>query len=416
MRARIIRYAVILVLILSITLIIAQPPRVLPVLAPNQAGRLERMGGVYLVYLDGDAYEMGLQQGTLLRTELRDLVEDYLYGRLVLERGAWHFLLLAQARLIEREVPGDLRREIQGIADGAGLSYHDVLLLNTIPDLQALTHRLSSWGPFPALFAGAKQGTTTPRSTLCTTFAGWGGAILDGELIVGHSLDCAESDLLSRYLLLAVRRPSPGNAFVSLGLMGTVGSWAGMNEESIAATLSSSPSVDVDSAGQVLPFLLRQVLQSSGDLTEAANVILSAHRICGGNVLLGDGKAPAAVAIELSAHRHAMFEANAEGGLLARTNHFLDSELALAQQELLPAPERAASEARLEHLQALLEVNRGWIGMDKALAFLSDAGGTMQSVLFDPGKLTMWMAQDDGTAPNASYVRLDFASALLGRR
>jgi hypothetical protein len=81
----------------------------------------------------------------------------------------------------------------------------------------------------------------------------------------------------------------------------------------------------------------------------------------------------------------------------------------------------------LERLQRVLEANQGWIGTDKALAFLGgmddlpSAGiermGTLQSVLLNPAKLALWIAQrNPSVATAASYVRLDFASELLGGR
>ena len=451
LRDSIIRYTLVLLLAVSISGPRTQP---LPVQAPNPAGRLEQVRGIRILHLQGSPYEMGLQQGALLRDPLRELVRNYLYERIVLERPASHFWLLAYARLLEGEVPRDLRREMQGIADGAGLSYQDVLLLNTVPDLLALTYRLPSWESFPLLFSSTKQSANLPQSTFCAAFAVWGRATLGGELIVGHNFgfdgaqltgpgvapfgqaqgrqpkDDAETDLLSQYLLVVVRRPSQGNAFVSLGLMGMVGVWAGMNEEKITTTLSSSPSVDVASSGQPLPFLLRQVLERAGDLTEAVNVILASRRLYGGNVIIGDGKAPEAIAIELSAHRHSIFKANTESGLLARTNHFLGPELALAQRDVLSEQERAASTARLNRLQSLLEFNSNWIGVEKGLTFLRDdydaraSSGrgsdqmvygpyTLQSILFYPGRLTVWVANGNPMTP---YTKLDLTLSLRRHR
>lgn len=142
MRDRIIRYAFVLAVALTIS---GFPPQPLVVQAPNPSGYCGQVSGIRLVCLQGDPYEMGLQQGTLLREPLRALVREYLYERIVLERGTVHAWLLTYTRFLEREVPGDLRREMQGIAEGAGLSYQDVLLLNTVPDLLALTYGSPSW-------------------------------------------------------------------------------------------------------------------------------------------------------------------------------------------------------------------------------------------------------------------------------
>jgi hypothetical protein len=370
---------------------------------------------------------MGLQQGALLRSELRGLIRDYLYGSLILEYRSSHFWLLHEARLLDRAIPDPLRQEIQGIADGAGLSYQDMLLLNTVPDLRALTRNVPDWDLFPGLFSRASQVVPPARSLLCAAFAGWWRATADGELLVGHNLDCAESDLLQQNLALIVRQPSKGDSLVALGLAGMVGVWTGMNEEKVVVALSSSPSADVAASGQPLPLLLRQVLESSGSLTEAVDLLLSAERLYGGNVILGDGKAPQGVVLELSAHQHALFEADAGSDLLLRTNHFLDSELAAAQRPIVSTEELAASNTRMERLQRVFESNQGWIGIDKALAFLEGVGdrssggmegvGTLQTVLLNPARFTLWIAQrGSSAAAGASYIRLDLASDLLGVR
>jgi hypothetical protein len=423
LRNRIVAYT----LAFCVAAVLSRPPRQVPALEPQQTGHLERIGGIPVAFVRGDPYQMGLQQGALLRSELRNLIRDYLYGRLIADYHASHFWLLYQARLLDHGIPASLRQEMHGIADGAGLSYQDVVLLNTVPDLQALTRKIPSWDLFPALFSSASQGVPPSRSSLCATFAGWGRATADGELLVGHNLDCAETDLLQRSLALTVRRPAKGDSFVALGLAGMVGVWTGMNEEQVIVALSSSPSADVAVRGQPLPLLLRQVLENSGSLTEAVDLLLSAKRLYGGNVMLGDGKVPQAAVLELSAHQHALFEGDAAGDLLLRTNHFLDTELALAQRLVLSAEELAASETRLQRLQHVLESNQGWIGTDKALAVLgsmddvpsggTEGVGTLQTILLNPARFTLWVAQRNASAATiASYVRLDLALELLGGR
>jgi hypothetical protein len=423
LRNRIVAYTV----AFCLAAVLSGPPRPVPAREPLQAGRLERIGETSVAYVQGEPYQMGLQHGTLLRSQLRSLVRNYLYGRLIVDYHSSHFWLLYQARLLDGGIPDPLRQEMQGIADGAGLSYQDVLLLNTVPDLQALTRKVPSWGLFPAFFSSSSQGVPPVRPLLCAAFAAWGRATADGELLVGHNLDTAESDLLEQNLALIVRQPSRGDSSVALGLVGTVGVWTGMNEEKVIVALSSSPSADVAVSGQPLPLLLRQVLESSGTGSEAADLLLSAKRLYGGNVILGDGRAPQGVVLELSAHQHALFAADEGSDFLLRTNHFLDSELASAQRSVLSAEELASSEVRMERLQRMLESNQGWIGTDKALAFLGgmddlppagiEGMGTLQSILLNPAELTLWIAQRNPSAATAaSYVRLDLASELLGGR
>jgi hypothetical protein len=409
--AGVVRYVVLALLVWAVGLPVSLSGEVdaLP------GGRLEEVGGIRLAYLSGEPYQMGLQQGALLREPIRDLVRGYVLGHLVANEGAGHFWLLAQARFVATDYPEALRSELEGIADGAGLSYSDVLLLNTIPDLLTLAHRLPSAELVPELFSPAAP--LQSSSSLCTAFAGWGGSTEGGRLLVGHSLESSEGRRLRDHLLVTIRQPNRGNASVSVGLVGSVGVWAGMNEASIAVALASSPSVDVAASGQPLPFLLRQVLDDCVDIESLTMKLMSTPRLYGGNIIAADGKAPQGIAIELSAHRQALFPAGVLAEDLARTNHFLSAELASSQEMVLGARDRQASESRLSRVEDWLSRNRGWIGVDKALALLVDigvgaaeaerGGGTLQSALFVPADAALWIAPGLG-ADTGSFVRLVF--------
>lgn len=399
---------------------------------PNPSGDVEKTNGIRVVHLRGNPYEMGLQQGFLFREELHELIHNYLYQYLILEHGVAHAWLLSYARVFAPGVPYYLREEMQGIADGAGLSYQDVLLFNTIPDLLSLSPRLPTWESFPVLFSTTQRNNNPEHFASGMAFGAWGRAMVDNELVLGHNLDYLGKDVLAPYLLVMVRQPTMGNAFVSVGLPGMVGVWTGINEEKIAVALSCSPSLDIRTSGRPLPFLLRDVLQSAGDLDEALNVILATPRLTSGNVLLGDGKGPATIALELSAHRHAIFEVGAQRGLLARTNHFIHPELALLQQGVLSEQERETSKARLSRIQSQLEFNQSWMSVEKAIAFLiedsnvtsstlldakaaSNWASPLQSVLLCPGKFTIWVASNGRMEGAISYIKLNLSQALLGR-
>ena len=421
MRHRIVRYAFLVVLAVAPA---CPRPRASPIEGPIAGGHLWQESGMRVLYLQGTPYQMGLQQGVMLRDALRQLLSDYLHQRIIVHHGLSHSGLRAWARLLDPDVPPALRRELQGIADGAGLSYQDVLLLNVVPDLLALTRRPYSWESSSLLHATARHSLPS-----CVEFAAWGRSTEDKDLIVGHNLHSPDSDLLSPHVLVTVRQPDRGNALASVGLAGTVGVWAGISEEKITVALSSSPSVDSAWQGQPLPFLLRQALGRARDLGEAMDVILSAPRLSGGNVILADAKTPKAVAIEASAHRYAIFESTAECDALARTNHFLDPELALSQQGVLPDPERPANRVRLLELRSLV-CSSSQMDVETGLAILRDdrvtgypgnasysddrSTGVLQSVLFHPSALAMWVARSSAAASSGLHVRIELGASLLG--
>ncbi len=106
--------------------------------------------------LEGDAYARGLRHGTLLRSKIRSFHATILTNTLLpylnrehegiasvlpeyrkprYQNGAFsRELLLDSAKELERQIPTAIREELRGIADGSGLPYDDVLVLNTFPD------------------------------------------------------------------------------------------------------------------------------------------------------------------------------------------------------------------------------------------------------------------------------------------
>ena len=110
-----------------------------------------------VVHLKGSAYQRGLQHGQQLASPIRSFYTRMLTTSLVPSLGRQqadvaaflgHYgkppydtprefarrLLLESAKSLEVSIPDDLRAEMQGIADGSGLPYDDVLVLNTFLD------------------------------------------------------------------------------------------------------------------------------------------------------------------------------------------------------------------------------------------------------------------------------------------
>lgn len=109
-----------------------------------------------VVHLHGDGYQRGLQHGSQLKWRIRafytKLLTVALYPNLGREQPAiagflTHYqepqyqdgkfsyqLLVEMAHSVEPLLPQDIRDEMRGIADGSGLSYDEVMVLNTFAD------------------------------------------------------------------------------------------------------------------------------------------------------------------------------------------------------------------------------------------------------------------------------------------
>src|SRR5438270_596399 len=132
-------------------------------------GFLEDVDGYRVLHVKGTPYEMGYQQGALLRDDVRENVR-FLFEEKAKELKAElaGIQLLNPKRAIggiaatqRKFVPERFFDELRGVADGSGLDAQDVIVANFIPEL---FH--------------------------CSGFALSGSATNDGTLYHGRILDC----------------------------------------------------------------------------------------------------------------------------------------------------------------------------------------------------------------------------------
>ncbi len=340
-------------------------------------GSLE-VGPGRLLHLRGSPYEMGYQHGVLLRSEVRQEI-----GRLYLSLASQSIPLpfvLQQARLVDRYISPEYREEMRGLAQGAGVSYTDISLLNTWPELVSsplsqdiVTHVLTTWEkwlpPCPEP-AGYLPSALTPQEPLTSplspesSFALFGEATKDGSLFHGLRFP---PGLSSHDLLLILYEPEVGNAFLSLSRPGMVGVTMGLNEEKVSLAEFALASLDSSLEGTPLSFLLRRAVQYAGDIPQAVSIIASGPRMNGANVVLGDGKVADAQALELSAHLYALFEA--QDGYVVRSNHPLDASL--ARLEVAEERDVEESEERCSIWEEAIRRRYGLMDLDKSLYLIT---------------------------------------------
>ena len=337
-------------------------------------GWLESRQGFRVLHLGGSPYEMGYQHGVLLRDAIRARLGDGLWGGIVQDGQVSPFLLLRHAHQTESGIPSEYREEMAGVAAGAGVSYSDVLVLNTCRDLvarpwpgESLHNLLLTLSPPfvpPAVLPGAliepgqearfAPSSVVSRGELQGAIAVFGAATEDGQLL--QAAGFAPPAPHPQQLAAIIYQPQEGCSYVCVVAPGTVGCEVGLNEEQIAVTALPSPSRDSSLEAVPLAFVLRDVLQDAGDIPRALTILASGGRTTGHNVLLGDGKRPDAQAMELSTRLHAVFEAHND--FVVRTNHFLDHDLAETQSSVSWWQEDE-SWAHLEQLLKALESDYG---------------------------------------------------------
>ncbi|MFM8221359.1 MAG: C45 family autoproteolytic acyltransferase/hydrolase, partial [Planctomycetaceae bacterium] len=171
----------------------------------------ETIDGYSVLHLKGTPYEMGYQQGALLR----ERVQSNMHNLLVKKAGERIKMGLVQVNpraVIESilqvqkpYVPAKYFEEMEGLAAGAGIKVEDVVAANFIPEL---FH--------------------------CSGFAIMNGATRDGTLYHGRVLDYAIDWGLQDHAVIAVVEPEGGVPFVNVTYAGFIGSVTGMNARHVS--------------------------------------------------------------------------------------------------------------------------------------------------------------------------------------
>jgi hypothetical protein len=335
-----------------------------------------------IIELTGSPRERGRLHGELLAGEIR-LVRRILlhyFARCTLYLGA--LPLLAFLQLLGRlafwpRIPHWLQEELKAVAAGAQVGLPLVLLVNVLDDLA------NNWPSCSALAVGEDR---TSR----------------GFYLAGRNLDYPVFvDVLVDLQTLFRITPEEGVPLVSLAWPGYVGVLTGMNRAGVALAQLTSMCRHHTLKGVPAGLRNRLALQLKATLPEVADSLLKTPATIGNNILLASpGEA---LVLELSPHQSAV--RRPAHGLITAANHFLSREMSAVKGIFPRRPPLAVlspyhfteaySQARTDRLQELA-AKRGLVPRDLQ-GILGDPGvanaGTVNSVIFDPVELTLWVAQ-----------------------
>ena len=250
----------------------------------------------------GSPYQVGLQHGDTFAKELQALTSNVVREHLP----TWYHRWIAQfaAWRMQSHFPNGFEEEMRGIADGAKVSYHDILYGNLLADINALFGN-----PFG-----------------CSTVAVLPARSSHGQMIVGRNLDWYHglAGFMRESLRTFVIAREGDRPILVVGYPGMVGVLTGVNDRGLLVSLMYSKSDDQTSAGIPVTFLLRKILAQSGTVAEArAAYVRGKPRTIAINTLLADGTTAAVV--ESSANREAIRQPRR--GLIYSANHFVTPEL-----------------------------------------------------------------------------------------
>lgn len=336
------------------------------VVARHGKGRLERVDGTQVLFLEGTPEEMGEQHGTLMRRQVRDLVNRVLYGVGVgssFEKGRWFFGEIEQCQMrIGRFMDERYLREMDSIALAAGLEKEEVRLANF----------------FPELFH-------------CSGFALLGSSTTGGRIYHGRILDYMKGVGLEPNAVVIIHRPEVGHAWANVGYAGFVGSVTAMNERHISiGEMGGRGEGQWD--GKPMAQLVREVMEKASTLEEAVAIFRDSPRTCEYYYVIADGRSGRAVGIAATPER---FELVEPGTAHAQLPHPVTDTVLLSAGD------------RYEELVKRVKAGHGRFDADSARELMTRPvcmKSNIHSVLFAPDTLDFWVANSDGEQP-ASHCR-----------
>ncbi len=264
-----------------------------------------------IITVSGSSYEIGLQHGLKCKEMIREfyqgIVDVHLRNMMV------HCDKEALFQITDRNLPflkafdADLVQEMQGIADGAGLEFREILFLNSFLELEDLRPLKNSGRLFDNELWG------------CTSFNVQKKAAADGKNYLGQTYDMER--YYSRYnVLLKINYPD-GHQELVYTVAGVLG-MNGMNNKGVAVVINKLVGTDARN-GVVYPFIIRKAL-SAKKIGDAFGAVVFTRRACGMNYQLAS-KDDVAWCVEESATDYQLLPF--QNGIAVHTNHYLSDRM-----------------------------------------------------------------------------------------
>lgn len=272
----------------------------------------EPLGAGSRITLEGSRYEMGRQLGLAYRSEIHDALQrragelieaGTIQGGEGLWRAGGRYLdyaalllpdLANRARPLLNNVSESTIEELQGLADGAGLPFPYVWLLQAIPRL------LEDETALPEL-----------RGTLFAIGEGRAGE--DG-VVAGQNLHWSHDERP----VAVQRRPDSGRGHISLGFPWSTGVLSGMNDAGVVLCVERDPELGrPDSNAPFIEFILRDLIESAVDFEDALEALTAIENLRGYRVLVADRPLTGVAFVEYGANTNVRF---ADEGLLSRSD------------------------------------------------------------------------------------------------
>jgi isopenicillin-N N-acyltransferase-like protein len=316
-----------------------------------------------IIELSGSPRERGRAHGEALRAVIRQVYEEFLAWVLHKTEGRAHSLTpdwcieWARGHIPHiRNYAPDLLEEVDGIADSAGMTEDQLILMSGFLDIL-------DWA------SPTFQEQRFPGTSGCTSF-GVSGQSAGGETLIGQTYDLG-SLYQQGAILLRVKGGDAPDAllYTTAGIVGC----AGINAAGVAIVINNLIPNDSQS-GVPYPFVVRKLLEAP-DAGTALNAVIGARRASGMNYVIAD-ETGGIVALESSATDYAVIDG--WGGPIGHANHYVCEKM--LKHEARWVCERGNSIFRHSRMNYLLRENQRAVDLARAERILSDHANHPKSI------------------------------------
>jgi len=294
-------------LIYSLFIFLLATPLFSEILEKSGSAYLEVVEGQKVLHLKGSSYERGLQHGILLKDAIQANIANFIdTPRPQAQERQSAFL--DNIPLLLSHTPISFQEEMRGLAVGAEVPLHKIIILNL----------------FPEMFH-------------CSGITASGNATEDGALYHVRVLDYAIGKNLQDSAVLMVVEPEDGICYLNVSYAGFIGSVTGMNAAHIAVgEIGGHGYGSWD--GMPMSFIIKAILENAHSLQEAKEILKNTKRTCEYYYVISDGKTNASCAVYATAKKIQFIEPGATYALFLQEEDKLvlsSLEANLAQDQML---------------------------------------------------------------------------------
>jgi len=341
-----------------------------------------------VLHLKGSYFEMGIQYGQQLKEEIAFAIENcvHMWG---IKKQNWRKETIYEFALkASQRAPSRIKKELEGMALGSGISIRDILAWNYIDDYWEVCQ--------------------------CSAFAAKGGLTFDGKMIVGRNNDY-EDDLSNEIALTIVREPSSGNATLCNTWAGTIGTYEGINDKGLVVTTQFSQTFDRNEAGLSVKHKNLLLLEKCSSVEQVIDILLKDPVNFGCNILVADSETSAVIECSSSGCTIRLEEEERS----ISTNHYVKHVCYSPQDTAL-----YLTRERFQYLNDQLDLHKGKLVLSKVVEMLttglvSKKGPdeyTTRCAIYMPESKDVYVAHGLLPASEGEFLKLNLDELLHNRK